>query len=54
MPGERLERGIQSIYVLGEHEGLILRASESFKDGVSENKALLQGFSILHYFAQTL
>ena len=35
MPGERLERGIQSIYVLGEHEGLILRASESFKDGVS-------------------
>ena len=35
MPGERLERGIQSVYVLGENEGIILRASEPFKDGVS-------------------
>jgi major vault protein len=31
-PGEALERGIQDIYVLGEDEGLILRASEAFKD----------------------
>lgn len=35
MPGERLERGIQNVYILGEDEGLILRANESFKDGVS-------------------
>lgn len=32
-PGERLEKGIQGIYVLGEDEGLILRATEEFKDG---------------------
>ncbi|KAJ8312885.1 hypothetical protein KUTeg_010258 [Tegillarca granosa] len=32
LPGERLERGIQNIYVMGEDEGLILRATESFKD----------------------
>ena len=38
MPGERLEKGIQSVYVLGENEGLILRSSESFKDGVSSRK----------------
>jgi hypothetical protein len=31
MPGERLERGIQNVYVLGEDEGVILRATESFK-----------------------
>lgn len=32
MPGERLEAGIQDIYVLGENEGLILRAKEAFED----------------------
>lgn len=31
-PGEALERGIQDIYVLGENEGLILRATEAFTD----------------------
>lgn len=36
LPGERLERGIQNIYVMGEDEGLILRASESFKDSECE------------------
>ena len=35
MPGERLEKGIQNVYVLGEDEGLILRAIESFTDDVS-------------------
>ena len=35
MPGERLEKGIQNVYVLGEDEGLILRAIESFTDSVS-------------------
>jgi len=34
MPGERLERGIQNVYILGEDEGLILRANESFTEGV--------------------
>lgn len=38
MPGERLERGIQNVYVLGEDEGLILRANESFKDGEEDRK----------------
>ncbi|XP_072164009.1 major vault protein [Diadema setosum] len=31
-PGERLEQGIQAVFILGEDEGLILRAQESFKD----------------------
>ena len=35
MPGERLEKGIQNVFVLGENEGLILRATESFKDEAS-------------------
>jgi major vault protein len=34
MPGEKLEKGIQNIYVLGEDEGLILRAVEGFNDSV--------------------
>ena len=32
LPGESLEKGIQNVYVLGEDEGLILKASEAFKD----------------------
>jgi len=32
-PGEKLEKGIQSVYILGEDEGLILKCSEEFKDG---------------------
>jgi len=35
MPGETLEKGIQSVYVLGEDEGLILKANETYKDEVS-------------------
>lgn len=31
-PGEKLEKGIQNVYVLGEDEGLILKANESFVD----------------------
>ncbi|XP_065891500.1 major vault protein-like isoform X2 [Dysidea avara] len=31
-PGERLEKGIQNVYVLGEDEGIILKANEAFKD----------------------
>jgi major vault protein len=32
-PGEKLEKGIQNVYILGEDEGLILKCSEEFKDG---------------------
>ncbi len=32
-PGEKLESGIQDVYVLGEDEGLILRCVEGFDDG---------------------
>lgn len=35
LPGEQLEKGIQNVYILGEDEGLILRANEAFKDGVN-------------------
>lgn len=31
-----MEKGIQNVYVLGEDEGLILRAIESFTDDVSK------------------
>ena len=31
-PGESLESGIQNVYVLGEDEGLILKANEAFVD----------------------
>ncbi|KAF7697990.1 hypothetical protein HF521_004500 [Silurus meridionalis] len=31
-PGERLENGIQDVYVLSEEEGLVLRAVEAFAD----------------------
>ncbi|BFZ18950.1 hypothetical protein BsWGS_21989 [Bradybaena similaris] len=33
MPGEKLEKGIQNVYILGEDEGLILKATETFQDG---------------------
>uniref|UniRef100_A0A0B7A692 Major vault protein n=1 Tax=Arion vulgaris TaxID=1028688 RepID=A0A0B7A692_9EUPU len=33
LPGEKLEKGIQNIYILGEDEGIILRARETFTDG---------------------
>lgn len=32
LPGERLESGIQSVFVLGEEEALVLRAKESYTD----------------------
>eukprot|EP00164_Ancoracysta_twista_P001028 GFYU01001339.1.p1 GENE.GFYU01001339.1~~GFYU01001339.1.p1 ORF type:complete len:879 (-),score=334.91 GFYU01001339.1:45-2579(-) len=34
-PGERLESGIQNVYVLGAEEALLLRATEDFEDTVS-------------------
>jgi major vault protein len=33
MPGESLETGIQNVFVLGENEGLMLKSTESFKEG---------------------
>ena len=36
MPGEELENGIQNVYVLGEDEGIILRACETFTDGQTQ------------------
>jgi major vault protein len=38
MPGEKLEKGIQNMYVLGEDEGVILRAIEGFDDNGEERK----------------
>lgn len=37
-PGEKLEKGIQNVYILGEDEGVILRANEGFKDGAVERR----------------
>lgn len=41
-PGERLEKGIQNVYVLGEDEGLILKANEAFKDPESVRDCVYQ------------
>lgn len=38
MPGEKLEKGIQNMYILGEDEGLIMRALEEFKDDDGSTK----------------
>ena len=38
-PGERLEKGIQNVFVLGEDEGLILKANQAFKDPESMSKS---------------
>jgi len=38
MPGERLEKGIQSVFVMGENEGLILRATEGFTDEAGKQR----------------
>jgi len=37
-PGERLEQGIQNIYVLTTEEALLLRAKEEYKDGSESRK----------------
>ena len=31
-PGEKLEKGTQNVFVMGEDEGLILKANETFTD----------------------
>ncbi|XP_077385851.1 major vault protein isoform X2 [Festucalex cinctus] len=38
-PGERLERGIQDVFVLSEEEGLVLRAIEAFTDSQEREEA---------------
>jgi len=37
-PGEKLEKGIQNVHVLGEDEGLILKATEEFMDGETKRE----------------
>jgi len=32
LPGEKLEQGIQDLFILGEDEGVILKANEAFHD----------------------
>lgn len=41
-PGEQLEAGIQNIYILGEHEALLLRAREAFTEGTGATATLRQ------------
>ena len=41
-PGERLEKGIQNVFVLGEDEGLILKANEAFKDPESVSTFIIE------------
>lgn len=37
-PGERLESGIQNVYVLGEQEALLLEAREAFEEGEQRHR----------------
>jgi len=41
-PGERLERGIQDVYVLSEHQGLLLRALQPLEEGEEGEKVSRQ------------
>eukprot|EP00117_Sycon_ciliatum_P000910 scpid34518/ scgid6797/ Major vault protein len=38
LPGEKLQRGIQDVFILGEDEGLILRATEGFTDAIESTQ----------------
>lgn len=40
LPGEKLEQGIQDVFILGEDEGLILKANEAFVE-VDEKEVML-------------
>jgi len=37
-PGERLEKGVQSVFVLGEEESLLLKAKVSFEELINKQK----------------
>jgi major vault protein len=39
-PGEKLEKGIQNIYVLGEEEALLLKAKVAFDETIDKDKKL--------------
>ncbi|XP_008582818.1 PREDICTED: major vault protein, partial [Galeopterus variegatus] len=41
-PGERLERGIQNVYVLSEQQGLLLRALQPLEEGEDKEKVSCQ------------
>ncbi|XP_058892173.1 major vault protein [Kogia breviceps] len=41
-PGEKLERGIQNVYVLSEQQGLLLRALRPLEEGEGEEKVFHQ------------
>ena len=47
-PGEQLESGIQNLFVLGEDEGLILRANEEFAQDDKVSLFTYQLISIIH------
>lgn len=43
LPGEKLEQGIQDVFILGEDEGVILKANEAFID-VDEKEVTREHF----------
>ena len=48
-PGEKLEKGTQNVFVMGEDEGLILKANETFTD---EDHVRLT-FILIHSYTHT-
>ena len=60
-PGEELENGIQDVFVLGEDEGLVLRALEKYTDGTVQpaeqrnpgDKWMLKGEKIIQFYVKS-
>lgn len=48
LPGESLQDGIQNMFILGEDEGLILRANEAFSDSSQEGEVSMMTFDYVH------
>ena len=46
LPGELLEKGIEDVFILGESEGLILRAQEGFYDEYLVRVRVHESYSI--------
>ena len=60
-PGEELENGIQDVFVLGEDEGLVLRALEKYTDGTVQpaeqrnpgDKWMLKGENMIQFYVKS-
>ena len=54
LPGEKLEQGIQDVFILGEDEGLILKANEAFLDVDEKEVNKILFISEMYFFYKTI